>query len=261
MECIEMTQQGDLELQEIVYHNTRILIVEGDGVGDILLLPTILGNEHARILHELFNHRNGIRRGIALNTDPPVQQRVQMVDPINSNLAEFSRDLQNVHTKIVNQQTDANIELLLKTPVPNNQQTVEEVTAALMKRRKKPTKYMEDMVNWYNKHSLYKELLDGLWARIKSSSNKKELEKRLTEELREMAGKCTQGHISRLCNVLVGFDEDFKPEISVGEHLQNKMSAIAQKDITLEEKVLEALILMEELGIPKEEQDAWIDAL
>lgn len=242
-ERVQLIAQRIIELQEMGYRNPHFLVIEADIIEELLLHPNDFVERHVRILHTINDNQN---------VDFPVQQ---------NNLSDLARDSQNVHTGPVNNQTNSNTEILLSTPVPSHQQTVEEITSALMKRRKKPTKYMEDMVDWYNKHSLYKQLLDGLWARIKSSPNKKELEKRLTEELREMAGKCTQGHISRLCNVLVGFDEDFKPEISVGEHLQNKMSAIAQKDITLEEKVLEALILMEELGIPAEEQDAWIDAL
>ena len=188
--------------------------------------------------------------------------------PREYTLREITRDSQNVHTGPVSNQTNTNVQILSDTPVPGHQQTVQEIKKVLIGGRKKLPKYLEDMEIWYAKDEiqqegdfLYKKVLDGLWARIKSSKNKKELEKRLREELREMNGKCAMGHISRLCNVLVGFDEDIHPEISVGEHLQNKMSAISQKDIPLEEKVIEALELMKELGIPKEEQDAWIDAL
>ena len=203
----------------------------------------------------------GVRADIDDLLDPVVPARIPT-------LGDISKDSQNVHTIFVNSQTNTNIEILKNIPVPNHQQTVQEIKAVLVKGRKKPPKYVEDMEEWYVKPSiinaddyLYKKLLDGIWVRIKSSKNKKELEKRLREELREMQGKCTMGHVSRLCNILVGFDEDIQPEISVGEHLQNKMSAISKKEITLEEKVLEALTVMEELGIPKEEQYAWIDAL
>jgi hypothetical protein len=203
----------------------------------------------------------GIRADIDDLLDPVVPARIPT-------LGDISKDSQNVHTIFVNSQTNTNIEILKNTPVPSHQQTVQEIKAVLVKGRKKTQKYVEDMEEWYVKPSiinaddyLYKKLLDGIWVRIKSSKNKKELEKRLREELREMQGKCTMGHVSRLCNILVGFDEDIQPEISVGEHLQNKMSAISKKEITLEEKVLEALTVMEELGIPKEEQYAWIDAL
>lgn len=182
-------------------------------------------------------------------------------------LGRISKDSQNVHTNAVNKQTNDNVKILTETPVPNHQQTVEEIKKALMKNRKKAPRYLEDMEIWYAKDLiieendyLYKKILDGLWARIKTSPHKKELEKRLQEELKEMFGKCAQGHISRLCNVLVGFDEELKPVISAGEYLQNKMSAISQKDISVEEKVFEALEVFQELGTPEEEQNAWIDA-
>ena len=226
----------------------------------------IFGPEKTRFQMDLL-HRTQFLIQLILEMDgelEPANEEAQ-----NQEILKYlSQDSQNVHTGPVNNQTNTNVEILIRTPVPGHQQTVQEIHTALMKGRKKPTKYMEDMEEWYAKDFiindgdfLYKKVLDGLWARIKSSPNRKELEKRLKEELREMYGKCAMGHISRLCNVLVGFEEDIKPEISVGEHLQNKMSAISQKDITLEEKVIEALVLMEELGITKEEQDAWIDAL
>ena len=76
----------------------------------------------------------------------------------------------------------------------------------------------------------------------------------------ESLGKCCEGHISRLCNVLVGFDDSFKPVVSAGELLQQKLAAIAERDIQVEYKVGEAWILFEELGIPIEERNAWIEA-
>jgi hypothetical protein len=71
---------------------------------------------------------------------------------------------------------------------------------------------------------------------------------------------CCDGHLSRLCNVLVGFIEDIKTEVPVGELLQQKMSAIAAMDADTDRKRREALTVFEELRIPLAERDAWIEA-
>jgi hypothetical protein len=71
---------------------------------------------------------------------------------------------------------------------------------------------------------------------------------------------CCEGHISRLCNVLVGFDDAFQPPVSFGELLQSKMSAIAGLDVTEEEKRRQATAFFDEHGTPAEERVAWLEA-
>lgn len=46
-----------------------------------------------------------------------------------------------------------------------------------------------------------------LWSYIKNNENKKEMKKRLLEELEDMSGTCSSGFLSRLINVLSGFGE------------------------------------------------------
>jgi hypothetical protein len=71
---------------------------------------------------------------------------------------------------------------------------------------------------------------------------------------------CCDGHISRICNVLVGFDEAFQPPVSTGEVLQNRMSAIAALEIADEEKVRRATNVLNELKIPDDQRSAWLEA-
>jgi hypothetical protein len=54
--------------------------------------------------------------------------------------------------------------------------------------------------------------------------------------------------------------EDFKPPVSAGELLQQKMAVIAEKEIPVEDKVGEAWAVFEELGTPMDQREAWIDA-
>jgi hypothetical protein len=108
---------------------------------------------------------------------------------------------------------------------------------------------------------LYKRALDGLWVRINESEHKDALVQRLWEECLDAVGVCCEGHLSRLANVLVGFDEEAEPEVSVGEILQQKMAAIAGMDVSVEHKVGHAWALFEELGVSAEERTAWVEAL
>lgn len=52
------------------------------------------------------------------------------------------------------------------------------------------------------------DVMKYIWSYIQKSEHKLELEKRWVEELIEMNGWCSTGHLVRLINVLQGFDED-----------------------------------------------------
>ena len=84
--------------------------------------------------------------------------------------------------------------------------------------------------------------------------------KRLFEECSEAVGMCADGHVGRLINVLVGFDEQFKNNISPKEYFQNNMALIAKSEAPLVFKIDQAKKLMEELDIPQEERAAWLEA-
>lgn len=187
------------------------------------------------------------------------------LEPVEDNRPELQRiadDRQNVHTGPVNQQTNTSLARLLETPVSARQDTLKEIWRYTKKKR-----IQKDMEKWYSVEScrqdgdwLYKRALDGLWARIKTSEHRDELTKRLLEEVTESVSMCCDGHIARLCNVLVGFDDLFVPQVSTGEALQQKMSAISMLDLSVEEKVFQAWEVFEELAIPMEEREAWVEA-
>lgn len=71
------------------------------------------------------------------------------------------------------------------------------------------TEYIETSTAIFGKKEI--SLLDAfisLWFWINDHTHKEELEKRLLEELKEMSGLCTTGHIARLINVIQGFTDD-----------------------------------------------------
>jgi hypothetical protein len=196
---------------------------------------------------------------------PPVGHGV---NPPKTELEALTRDAQNVHTPAVNKQTADGLTALLETQVAVGQNTLAELKGAWQTQSPASRKsVLKDMSRWYETEScradgdrLYQRLLDGLWTRIKLSPHKDDLVQRLWEEALESLKVCCEGHISRLCNVLVGYDETFKAPVSAGEMLQQRISAIAGEDISLPHKVVKAWEVMEELQIPREQRMDWIEA-
>jgi hypothetical protein len=189
-------------------------------------------------------------------------------DAPKTELEALSRDNQNVHTPAVNKQTQDAVTALLETPVAVGQDTLVELQEAWRTRPSVSRKsVLKDVSRWYKtsmcrveEDYLYQRLLDGLWTRIKLSPNKEDLVQRLWEECFESLKMCCEGHISRLCNVLVGYDETFKAPVSAGEMLQQRIAAIAGEDISVPHKVVKAWEVMEELQIPREQRMEWIEA-
>jgi hypothetical protein len=212
--------------------------------------------------------------------DPPVlhiavQPPPPPGPPLNV-LARIAADRQNVHTTAVSKQTNENLERILKVDVTFfGNHTVERIGSMWLLRSfsRMHDKFvvLDDMSKWYARtlcraegDRLYKRTLDGVFRLILSTPDvemRRELVKRLYEECFEAVGLCCDGHISRLCNVFVGFDERFKPEISVNEQLQTKIAKIAALDVSRETKVTQATAVLDELHVAPADRVAWLEAL
>lgn len=191
----------------------------------------------------------------------------------NMNLGKFVSDKQNVHTRVVNRQTNTVLGELSKVEVKKKQKTLDEIITS-WKSIYTPIQIepvFKDMTYWGNKSEIekeddwaYRKTLRSLWAKIKAypTELRTEVEKRLFEECSDSVGKCAQGHITRLANVLVGFDETVTaPETqSKSETFQEKMAAIAMLEIDESEKIDQAKKIMEKMDIPEIERSAWLDA-
>lgn len=80
-----------------------------------------------------------------------------------------------------------------------------------------------------------------VWLWIGEHKDREELEKRLLEEMKEMKGYCTTGHLARLMNVIQGFtdDESLCIRISdkdqcasvVKQYLTNELSGCKDEDV------------------------------
>lgn len=193
--------------------------------------------------------------------------------PVARGLQALARDPQNVHTQAVSNQTNAAMDKLMECPIPKDQQTEKAMvrvwTSAVAVGWTEMLRTLNDVNKWFNTKTcrnqddhLYRVLLRGLVATINQTDDemKIELYKRLWEECRESVGMCCEGHITRLCNVMVGFDDAFKPQVSLGELIQQKMAAISGLEVEEEEKRRQANQWFDENNVAADDRTAWLEA-
>lgn len=208
--------------------------------------------------------------------DPPEPNAQPLPAPPLHTLAGLARDRQNVHTRPVSEQTNRGLETLLalRQRTPGVMRSPDWFAAKWLVRSygawNVVCRTVDDMYRWYNQPTcrdpndwLYRKALDGLYLMIRtvpSDETKIELFKRTFEECFESVGLCCDGHITRVCNVLVGFDNAFEPPVSLGELLQAKMAAIAASDLSTDEKIRQAIAFFTEHHIPEADRTAWLEA-
>ena len=189
-------------------------------------------------------------------------------------LRDIASSEQSIHTTVVLKATNDGIGILSDISVPDGQKTISEIYKAWIKgscsHKIRIEHVIKDMKFWGSKpnvmhktKNVYKDVLRGLWAKIKSYKGEMytELIKRLWEECYESIGLCADGHVGRLVNVLVGFDEEFKTDISPMVYFQNNISIIADADTPLTFKIKQATKLMDEIGMPETQRIDWLSAL
>jgi hypothetical protein len=200
----------------------------------------------------------------AMHNGPPPRDRAIAAAHV-ATIGDIAVDPQSVHTSVVSEQTNRAMDVLLAQSIPASHDTLKKLPPGFRANRS----LYSDMRRWYKQSTcravddwLYRKTLDGVWMLIQSrpTEERDELVQRLFEEAKESIGMCCEGHISRLCNVLVGFDDRFAPSASVGEQLQMRMAAIANEEIATELKVERAVGVFRELAVPEDQWDGWIEA-
>ena len=190
--------------------------------------------------------------------------------PAPGPLGRIAADRQNVHTAAVVKQTNAGEAKLLAEPGDGKQVglRIARVFAARLGHLPTLLRVLNDIDHWYHQHNcrqpgdrLYGKVIEGLYHTIMRQPEpvQKELFNRLWEEASESVGMCCEGHLSRLVNVMAGFDDTFKPSVSLGEALQSKMAALAASGAA--DAVEQAKAYMTQLGLPEAEQAPWLEAL
>jgi hypothetical protein len=206
---------------------------------------------------------------------PRVEEYNQPVLPpaATTQLARIARDNQNVHTNPVVQQTNQNLKKLLEVndPIPADMDKIG-ITWIIYEvgSWKNVGETIDDMQRWYDVETcksendwLYRKALDGLYTYLKRLPKEleQELWRRFYEECMESVSMCCEGHLSRLANVMVGFDDSFVAQRPIGEILQEKMAAVSALGVPLEMKLIHARAILRELAIPQDQHQSWLDAL
>jgi hypothetical protein len=200
-------------------------------------------------------------------------------------LGDIAKDRQSVHTKEVESITGAGVKALKEMNIPKDQKTLREIEEAFTKYfdidldadfpkhtralARNLKKILSDMKFWGAKKqvmgedNLYRTVLRGLWAKIKTfdDDTQEELVYRLYQEADESLEMCADGHVGRLVNVLVGFDEAFVPQISQMEYFQNNIAKIAESKAPMSFRIEQAKKLMDDIKMPQEEREAWLSEL
>ena len=119
-----------------------------------------------------------------------------------------------------------------------------------------------DVYNTVNFDVHYDELLRRTWDYALAHPDvTNEIGVRLAEEVLDGVGLCPQGKMTRLANVLRGFDSRLESvsTLSTREQLQNRM--VTLRALPMEERKAAAEAVFAELSIPAEEQAPWLEAL
>ena len=182
----------------------------------------------------------------------------------NINLETIANDKQNVHTKPVVETVLIRAKELINFSKNSGD---EEVFFYLLSDELLSNKAKENMNSYfYSKESIYelpkptyRMVLQGLWKYIQSQTPniREEMIERLRQELEDNVGTCTQGNVSRLTNVLNGYDKkSVEPQIS----LSDIMAQISkEKNPSIRKK--KAIETLKKHKVSKDEYEAWMEAI
>ena len=187
-------------------------------------------------------------------------------------LAAFAADNQNVHTAQSVQLTKDVVDRVLKIAVEKayqwNRKTVSRTPAEIIWACNLHPQVALQMMHKYcspeNVYELgpgiYGKVLDGVYAYIKNSPDKKDLYKILRAELTDNLGMCAQGNLSRLCNVLAGYLEGIGSQESPADRLGRELPKLMEiEDETRRMDVARGVL--RDTGLPEAEWAPWLEAL
>jgi len=187
-------------------------------------------------------------------------------------LAAFAADNQNVHTKHSVEMTKVVVERVLKIAVDKeyrwNRKSVSRTPAEIIWGCSLPPNVALQMMKKYcaadNVYEMgagiYGKVLDGVYAYIKNSPDKKDLFKILRAELTDNLGMCAQGNLTRLCNVLAGYLEGIGSQESPADRLGRELPKLLEiEDETRRMEIARGVL--RDTGLPETEWAPWLEAL
>lgn len=100
------------------------------------------------------------------------------------------------------------------------------------------------------------------WTWERPPEEKKEIFKRMLEEIYEGRDMCLQGKVSRIINILCGFHPEIHVGLSGKELLQDRMSKLAQReDMDPELRMEEGRGILRDADVPEEQWNVWLEPL
>jgi hypothetical protein len=195
---------------------------------DILHLHSFVLNTAQRqsLYTWMRNHQYIQETNIVLDVEEPLQPR----------LTTIYDDHQNVHDSSINDSVWKNIEILQQQYANVKNTTLPDLELndsqknALQRIRTDATLFQRDELK-----ITLKDTFNYVVAYILEQSSQLELWDRFCQELDEMAGTCSSGHLARLVNVLVGFHPDIKIEISNYDRIKSSFQQWMQRKAKLDE--------------------------
>jgi len=175
---------------------------------------------------------------------------------VNNKLLNIYSNLENVHDETINKSVIDTLRLLIeksherreveqKKENENKGETDNEIKREELPERNTGEIYerivnltnedprKENIINSFNRIIIDTAKYEGLnmseilmltWDYIINSNDRKEMEKRMLDELDEMYKTCSTGHLSRIMNILSGFSCDFQPvKISFQQQLRSNV--------------------------------------
>jgi hypothetical protein len=181
-------------------------------------------------------------------------------------LQTFGSDHENVHTPVATGPTEQALTVIATWPSGSG-----DIWKRLLVALPLDSEPVWNELEWDMRHCasfghLYGSILERVITRIDTYDlpTQTELFQRLTEEVVEGFGLCVQGKMTRLANVLRGFEPEIDAcvcAVPTREQFQNRFAMISKSGLTLVEQRNLANQLMDECLGPEEEREAWLDAL
>lgn len=116
--------------------------------------------------------------------------------------------------------------------------------AAALARARESLDRMQQDRGHYQGGSTIRDVLERLYRHMEGSAHRTQLIVRLGEELQDMHGLCATGHLSRLVNVVQGFDDtpvEFRLRVDVGDEIYATLSKRWGERIADSDDLMDAL--------------------
>jgi hypothetical protein len=184
-------------------------------------------------------------------------------------LRAMAADHESVHRESVQTTTQRAVTGILVRPLPSGQDTLGEVVTAFhdssilrwdseASKQALLAEVAQDYLDGKAFGVRYGDVMDRVWAFIRSHTHRNDLIFRLVQELSDGRRTCTNGKMARLINTLQGYDDTLTMD-PPREVFQEQIARLSNRP--LPERTTEVRRLFEEYRIPVGEQAPWLEAL